>query len=113
METDLDIQDRGEEGLRPAHFRQRIGFVDRETPGAGEMEQKQVILHEVSAERRLRQITASEPQHKFMPRVAAPGIARAIDEPAVQGPGNHRSNILLVAAGSRTVSPSIFSAMSM
>src|SRR5439155_14344896 len=75
------------------------------------MQQKQVILHQIAAERRLRQIAARQAQHEFVPRIGGPDLARGIDQPPVQRAGNYRSIMLRVAVGSRTVNPSSSSVM--
>jgi len=60
VQPDLDIERRGDQALRAAHFGQRLGFVDRQAPSAREMDQKQIILHQVSPEARLGQIPAGQ-----------------------------------------------------
>ena len=60
MQPDLDIERRRDQRLRPTHLGERIGLINREPPGAGKVQQEQVILHEISAECRLRQIALSE-----------------------------------------------------
>ena len=66
--------------MRPAHLGERLGFVDGEPPGAGEMQEEQVILHQIAAERRFRQIAAGESQHEIVPRIGRPARAGSGDQ---------------------------------
>ena len=117
VEADLDIEGRGDETLRPPHLGERVGFIDRQAPGAGEVAEKQVVLDQIMAEAGLRQFAAGQPQHEIVARIAAPSRGRGRNQPGKQGlrhrpvPLAQPSSRLRVAAGNCTVSPSSSSVM--
>ena len=54
------------------------------------MQQEQVILHQIAAERGLRQVAAREAQHEFVPRVGLPPAARGGDAGGRKRSPRHR-----------------------
>ena len=53
VQVHFDIENGRNAGRRFAHVSERGRFVDGERVGAGELDQEQIILHEVVPERRL------------------------------------------------------------
>jgi hypothetical protein len=72
VEPDLDIEGGGDEAVCPPHLAQRIGFVDRQTPGAREMKQKQIVLHQIAAKARFGQFAAGDQKHEPVADVSVP-----------------------------------------
>ncbi|MNP48464.1 hypothetical protein D3C76_1425870 [compost metagenome] len=66
------IQNRRQPGLRRADVGRATALVGRQCPGTGELDEEQVILYQVSAERCLTQRALTHLPHKVMVYVAAP-----------------------------------------
>jgi len=75
VEADLDIERGGDEALRSAHFGKRIGFIDRQTPSAREVDQKQIVLHQIAPETGLGQIAARQQKDKLVTGIGPPRLA--------------------------------------
>ena len=72
MEPYLDVEGSGDEALSAAHFAERIGFVDRQTPGTREMDQKEIVLHQIASEALLGQLATGQQKHKRVADIRAP-----------------------------------------
>ena len=66
------IQDRRQPGLRRTNVCRATAFVGGQRPGAGELDQEQVILHKVGPERFLAQRALAHLTHEVMVYVAVP-----------------------------------------
>jgi hypothetical protein len=75
VQPDLSVERRGDQGLRPAHLGQILRFVDCQPPGAGEMVEKQIILHQIAPEGRLGQVALGQSPHELVPRIGRPDVA--------------------------------------
>src|SRR5580700_1065669 len=75
VQPDLDIERRGDQRLRAAHLGERFGFVDSQPPGAGEMQEEEIILHEIAPEGRLGQVAARYGKDEFMAGIGGPSRA--------------------------------------
>ena len=75
MQADLDIERCRDQRLRPAHLGEGVRFVDGEPPGAGEMQEEQIVLHEIAAEGRLGQVAMRQAQHELVSGIGGPDIA--------------------------------------
>lgn len=66
------FEDGGKARLRCTHVDERAALVGRERMGAGELDQEQVVLHKVGAERGLRQGARPHLAHEVVVDVALP-----------------------------------------
>ena len=99
MEPDLDIEGRGDEALRPAHLGERVGFVDRQTPGTRKMDQKQIVLHQIAPKAGLGQIAAGQQKHKAVAGISVPRRFRGLDQAREEAGSRSRETELSRAAG--------------
>ncbi len=75
------VEDGRHPRLRRFHVRQRAALVGRERISAGELDQEQIVLHEIGSERRLRQRASAHLADEVVVDVALPVVCCGCFQP--------------------------------
>ena len=81
MQAHLDVEQPLDDVGRRPHVGERLGLVDRQRIGTGEMDQEEIVLRQVVAEGRLGQVARAEPPDEGMLDIGPPIIGAACLQP--------------------------------
>ena len=85
MQVHFDIDNRAQAQIGGTHIGQRAALVRGQRVGAGELDQEQVVLHQIALERRQRQAAIAEAAHEGVVDVGIPVIRRSGLQSGKQG----------------------------